>query len=220
MTPLPPLGASEPTPAAAPTSTVAAQPTDDLVRVIQVGVDVAGPGEDETVLVARVGGVIIAQHAWSLPDSRGVLSAALNRLRENPRLRVGPVVVDAVGIGYHVATHLADQGYDVLAFNAGGSPLDAEHFVNAKAEAYWALRESLERSAVAGLTDEEMQAQLAGIRYRHTPSGRVEIESKEDAKKRGQQSPDRAEALVLAFARVVPRQQSVLLSQAVTISAI
>jgi phage terminase large subunit len=54
------------------------------------------------------------------------------------------------------------------------------------------------------VTDEEMQAQLACIRYRHTASGRVEIESKEDAKKRGQQSPDRAEALVLAFARAVP----------------
>ena len=43
---------------------------------------------------------------------------------------------------------------------------------------------------------------------------------KEDAKKRGEQSPDRAEALVLAFARVVPRQQSVALSVPVTISPI
>ena len=59
--------------------------------------------------------------------------------------------------------------------------MDSEHSVNAKVEAYWCL-----------------QAQTAGIRYRHTPSGRVEIESKEDAKKRGQQSPERAEALVLA----------------------
>ena len=151
-------------------------------------------------MVARVGGVIIAQHAWSLPDSRGVLVAALGNLRQHRRFRVGPVVVDTVGIGYHVATHLADQGYDVYAFNAGSSAIESEHFVNAKAEAYWCLRESLERGAIKGLTDEEMQAQLAGIRYRHTPSGRVEIESKEDAKKRGQQSPDRAEALVLAFA--------------------
>ena len=63
---------------------------------------------------------------------------------------------------------------------------------------------------IAGLSDEETQAQLAGIRYRHTPAGRVEIESKEDAKKRGQQSPDRAEALVLAFARAVPRQQTLV----------
>jgi hypothetical protein len=129
-------------------------------------------------------------------------------------------MVDSVGIGFHVATHLADHGYEVYGFNAGGAAIDAEHFVNAKAEAYWALREALERGAVTGLTDEETQAQLAGIRYRHTPGGRVEIESKEDAKKRGQQSPDRAEALVLAFARPMPRQQTVYLSQRYTISPV
>jgi zona occludens toxin (predicted ATPase) len=130
------------------------------------------------------------------------------------------VVVDAVGIGYHVGTHLADRGYDVYAFNAGSAAMDSEHFVNAKAEAYWRLREYLERGAVTGLTDEETQAQLAGIRYRHTPSGRVEIESKDDAKKRGQPSPDRAEALVLAFARAMPRQQTVAYSVPVRISPI
>jgi hypothetical protein len=47
--------------------------------------------------------------------------------------------------------------------------------------------------------------QLAGVRCRQTASGRVEIRGKEDAKKRGQQSPDRGEMLVLAFARAVPR---------------
>ena len=182
--------------------------------------DVAGPGEDETVLVARVGGVIVAHQSWSLPDARGVLAATLGNLRARRGFQMGPVVVDAVGIGYHVATHLADQGYNVYAFNAGSSPLDAEHFVNAKAEAYWSLREWMERGALAGLTDEEMQAQLAGVRYRHTASGRVEIESKEDAKKRGQSSPDRAEALVLAFARVVPRQQNIVLTAPYTISPV
>jgi len=106
-------------------------------------------------------------------------------------------------------TYLADHGYDVRAFNAGGAPMDAEHFVNAKAETYWSLREWLERGGVAGLTDEQTQAQLAGIRYRHTAAVRVEIESKDDAKTRGQSSPDPAEALVMAFALVVPRQQTV-----------
>jgi hypothetical protein len=42
----------------------------------------------------------------------------------------------------------------------------------------------------------------------------------EDASQRGQQSPDRAEALVLAFARAVPRQQTVAFSQRVSISPI
>ena len=185
-------------------------PNDGKVRPVQVGIDVAGPGDDETVMVARVGGVVIFQQAWSTPDPRGVLSLALSGLRQKRGMQIVAVVVDAVGIGYHVATHLADQKYPVFGFNAGSSPMDPEHFVNAKAEAYWALREVLERGQIVGVTDEEMQAQLAGIRYRHTAAGRVEIESKEEARKRGQSSPDRAEAMVMAFCRVVPRERSMV----------
>jgi len=43
----------------------------------------------------------------------------------------------------------------------------------------------------AKITDEETQANLAGIRYRHTSSGRVETESKDDARKRGRSSSGR-----------------------------
>ena len=53
---------------------------------------------------------------------------------------------------------------------------------------------------LAGLTDERTIAQLAGIRYSHNPRGQVVIESKDDARKRGVKSPDRAEAVMLAFA--------------------
>jgi phage terminase large subunit len=58
---------------------------------------------------------------------------------------------------------------------------------------------------VAGLTDRTMLAQLAGLRYQHDARGRVKIESKADAVKRGQKSPDRAEALMLAFSPADPR---------------
>jgi hypothetical protein len=92
--------------------------------------------------------------------------------------------------------------------------------VNYTLEVVAERRESLERRAIAGLTDEETQAQLAGIRYRHTASGRVEIESKKDAKKRGQASPDRAEALVMAFTPIVPQHQTFVFDERVVISPI
>lgn len=53
-----------------------------------------------------------------------------------------------------------------------------------------------------------------------TAAGRVEIESKEDAMKRGQSSPHRAEALVLALPRVVPRHQTETWSAPYTVSPI
>jgi hypothetical protein len=183
---------------------------------IQVGIDVAGPGEDETVLVARAGGAILEIHAFPDHDPRGRVVQVLGRLQQTGRLR--HVVVDEVGIGYNFALHLADHGFPVLRFNAGHRAIDAERFVNAKAESYWGLREWMEQGQVCRLNDLETEAQLSAILYRATPAGKTEIESKEDARKRGQSSPDRAEALVMAFCKIVPREQTVVFNERVVIS--
>jgi hypothetical protein len=53
---------------------------------------------------------------------------------------------------------------------------------------------------LAGLADERTISQLASLLYEHDARGRVAIERKEDARKRGVKSPDRAEAVTLAFA--------------------
>src|SRR5450759_944112 len=54
---------------------------------------------------------------------------------------------------------------------------------------------------LSGSMDEKLIGQLAGIRYKHNARGQIVIESKEDARKRGVKSPDRAEAVMLAFAQ-------------------
>jgi phage terminase large subunit len=185
---------------------------------IQVGIDVAGPGEDETVLVARCGGAILEIQAFPEHDPRGRVVQVLSRLRQLGRPI--EVVVDVVGIGYNFALHLGDMGFRVWQFNAGFRPIDSERFVNAKAEAYWSLREWMERGAICGLNDLETEAQLSAILYRATASGRTEIETKDDARKRGQSSPDRAEALVMAFVRIVPREQTFVFNEGVQISPI
>jgi hypothetical protein len=75
-----------------------------------------------------------------------------------------------------------------------------ERFANLKAEPYWGLRECFEKGEVGGLKDEQAISQLATIRYSYNPRGQLLIESKEDARKRGIKSPDRAEAMMLAYA--------------------
>jgi hypothetical protein len=66
------------------------------------------------------------------------------------------------------------------------------------------LRERFQNGEVSGLDDEVSIAQLASLRYEINPRGQVQIESKEEARKRGVKSPDRAEALMLAFADRTP----------------
>ena len=92
--------------------------------------------------------------------------------------------------------------------------------MNAKAETHWSLREWLERRELAGLTEGRRKpnspASVTGTPLKAGWRSRA----KEDAKKRGQSSPGRAEATVMAFARVVPRQQTVAWNGPSTISAV
>lgn len=180
-------------------------PPSSTVGVIQVGIDVAGPGADNTVMVARIGKVVLMCESWNLPDSRGVLMRRLYVLRSQfPNCKI-LVVVDTVGIGYHVATHIADV-YEVFGFVAGAKPRDTEAFADMKSENYWALRERMERKGVVNMTNVDVQAQASSNLYRERPDGRLEIEPKPEAKKRGEPSPDELEAHVMAFMAIVPRQ--------------
>jgi hypothetical protein len=173
------------------------RPATDHGGRLAAGLDVAGPGEDETALVITEADGIVCQHAWADQDPRGAVVAALAPYRH----RLDVLNVDVAGIGYYLAKHLQDLGYGVRPVNVGERASDRERYANLKAQFYWGLRQRFQAGDVAGLTDERTIGQLAGIRYRHTARGQVEIERKEDARKRGVKSPDRAEAVMLAFAR-------------------
>jgi hypothetical protein len=162
------------------------------------GLDVAGPGEDETVLVLRRGSRIILLEAWTDSDPRGKV---LNTLRDFKN-RIQYLNVDTAGVGHFMARHLEDHGYPVVNVNVGESPRDSDRYANLKAELCWCLRRRFETGDISGPMDERTIGQLAGIRYKHNSRGQVVIESKDDARKRGVKSPDRAEAVMLAFADV------------------
>jgi hypothetical protein len=168
---------------------------------LYAGIDVAGPGKDETCVVVRdESGTIVAQSAWVKPDPRGEVVNFLAPFKA----RLQSVNVDRVGLGEYFARHLQDLGYRVEFVNVASAARRPANFSNLKAELYWSLRERFEKGDIAGLTDELTIQQLASIRFEYNSRGLVVIESKEDARKRGVSSPDRAEALMLAFSDVRP----------------
>lgn len=163
------------------------------------GLDVAGPGEDETSLTVMCGPVVLPGFplSWPHADPRGEVIAALATYKAQ-RIQVN---VDSIGIGYYMARHIQDAGFTVHNINVADAPRDKEKYANAKAEHYWGLRQCFQQGDMAGLTDEKTISQLSGIRYKHNSRGQIQIESKEDARKRGVKSPDRAESVMLARAR-------------------
>lgn len=158
------------------------------------GLDVAGPGDSETVLTIRQGPHVRRQVAWSEPDPRGEIVAELREWK------IEYVNIDAIGMGYYLARHLEDCGFQVNDINVGDASEDPEKYKNLKAELYWSLRERFRLSDISIPKDDTHISQLSSVRYKHSSKGQIVIESKEEARKRGVVSPDRAESTMLAFA--------------------
>ncbi len=180
---------------------------------IQIGIDVAGPGDDETAGTARIGPFVISRDAWPDPDPTQKCLQWIGGIQQRYPSAAIIIVGDTVGIGYYFMRGLANHGYDVRAFVAQAAPVDPVMYANAKAEGYFTLREWMRAGQVRGVEDEDTKAQLSDIRYRER-GGRIEIERKAEARARGSRSPDRAESLVMAYVRLTPRQQHNVLNPA------
>jgi hypothetical protein len=120
------------------------------------------------------------------------------------------VKVDAIGVGWGVSGLLEEWGKEgrhnsiIVAVNVAQSAYDKEKFSNQRAEMWWSVRELLQPDengdqVLALNIDHQTAAQLSAPSYRSNSGGRIQIESKDDMKKRGIGSPDRAEALLLAI---------------------
>ena len=169
-------------------------------RVI-VGIDVAGSdGGDETVVAVQAAGNILALGAWSLKDPLTKVNEFL--LRYKPRIE--EVNVDVIGVGHNFVPRLAALGYPCNEVNVGTATQFPDQFANLKAQLYWKLRELFQDGAIHGLNDELAISQLASIQWKANLRGLTQIESKDDMAKRGIRSPDRAEAIMLAFADRTP----------------
>lgn len=194
-----------------------------------VAVDPARYGPDSTVLVVRLGPRLDRIVSWSragtmetvdrIRDEAGKAGVTRQfygphpRRGEfgiNPRLRryrhqnhwrggTGHLVVDAVGLGGGVADRLEQLRYHVSSFNGGRRARDKKRFLNARAEAYWELRERLEEGTIALPRDEKLFDELVAIRWKPTSLGQIQIESKDDLRDRLGRSPDRADAVSMAF---------------------
>ena len=129
--------------------------------------------------------------------------------------------IDEIGIGKGVKDRLLELqqeqvavssgpllGKAIVGINVGLQAYDSEHFVNLRAELYWRVRERFEAgNADLDPLDEDTAAELLEIKYRRLSNGKIQIESKEEAKRRGIPSPNRTEALMLANTQLIVEEE-------------
>jgi len=72
---------------------------------------------------------------------------------------------------------------------------------------WWKMRDWF-ADGCAIAEDDDLRSDLTAPEYFYTPAGQVQLEAKDDMKKRGLPSPDEADALALTFAMPVRRKAS------------
>ena len=163
-----------------------------------IGVDVARYGDNKTVYLVRQGRNVL--HIVKRPKvdtmEAAYQVAALTDDWEgaNPR-----IFVDSIGVGAGVADRLREMGYDVVDVNVSERAAMGEKFMNLRSELWWKVREWFENANPWIPMDDELIAQLSTVKFRVTPAGKIRIESKEEMRSRGVESPDVADALMLTF---------------------
>lgn len=174
---------------------------------LEYGVDVARFGMDKTVLVSRRGGHVESIRTWTKLDT----SITTDRILDAMTLEDGHVIirVDDTGVGGGVTDQLRrrKQGigngllYTVIPINFGSGTSNPLKFYNKRAEMFWNLRERFFNHTIALPKDNELANELASMRYDFGGKEKnlIKIESKDDIKARLGHSPDKADALALAF---------------------
>jgi hypothetical protein len=173
----------------------------------ELGVDVARFGADETVVMHRRGPVARIIQTLPICDTMGLTGHVVRAMREHDTTAAK---IDGVGVGAGVLDRLVELGLPALDMQSGAGAMDPEKYKNARAEWWWGLRTRFEDGDIDIENDELLISQLANIKYKVTSRGQILIESKEDMKKRGLPSPDRADTLMLLFGvpKPVPRKMT------------
>jgi hypothetical protein len=163
---------------------------------LRVGVDVARYGDDKTVITFRRGRLLIKQIVLSGLSTTQVaarVKVEIDAFREMPE----QIAVDTIGVGAGVADQLRVFYECVQDVNSSIRLSDGKNY-NMRALMWREMKDWI-NSGVSMPNDGELKSELCALRYSFK-GGEMLIESKDDAKKRGIKSPDRADSLALTFA--------------------
>jgi len=200
---------------------------------VALGVDVAGSEHGDETVIREVrqttighglgmSQTIVVGREWRVRTKEPSEIASLATLAQT-QSKATIIAVDTVGIGWGVRALIADamkQGNNqskatVVGINAAQMADNKELYANKRAEMWWATARDLfssgriDTSAAPNL--EELEAQLLSARYKIV-KGKIQVELKDDIRKRLGRSPDNADAFLLACAPLLERHTLTLVT--------
>lgn len=197
---------------------------------VELGCDVGG-GNNKNIICKRKGrrAKIVVDN--NNPDTMKTLEYLLTEIEREPQTLSAKI--DAIGIGHGASDRAKQIATDqvikreqpdyarcaslVIGVEIGRTGTDPVHYANYRAEGFWLLRELFKEGSSSDRTDgiaidpsdEQLAAQLSSLKYKYS-AGRIQIESKKEMLARRMPSPDRADALMLAFLKLKANEEVVV----------
>ena len=173
----------------------------DVFGEVIWGVDVARFGKDRTVLVKRRTNATIGAHlSWSGQDTMQTAGRIYAEWLDTPvDERPKNIFVDVIGIGAGVVDRLQELGIPVSGVNVAEEASAGELYLRLRDELWFKARKWLEKKDCKLFDDETLIAELSLPKYKITSTGKMQVESKDEMKKRYPQSPDVADAFCMTF---------------------
>ena len=163
---------------------------------VYIGVDVGRFGFDKSAICVRQGERVLDMRSFAKMDTMRLVHEVLQTVE---RTGAEAVFVDEGGLGGGVVDRLRELGAPVYGVHFGGKAPHRTRFFNMRSEFFWEIRMLLNDGLLALPRDEELAGQLLSLRYDVSSSGQVRLQGKKEMRKRGLPSPDKADALALAF---------------------
>lgn len=161
-----------------------------------IGLDPARFGDDDAAFVHRKGNKGKVLEVIEKSDTMQLAGKAKNYLKEYPLAKLH---IDIIGLGVGIFDRLMEQpdiSGRVFGVNSAMPANDTETYLNLRAEG-WDNAKAWLRDGV--LVKNDGWFELAGPKYKITSRGQIQIEAKDDMKKRGVKSPNVGDAFVLTL---------------------
>lgn len=168
-----------------------------------LGIDPARFGDDRSVIFPRQGLYAMPPLVFRGLDNMALADKIAAKIDE---WQPDAVFIDA-GNGAGVIDRLRQLHFDVAEVNFGGMP-SHPRYTNKRAEMWFDMRDWLHAGGAIP-NDTDLLQDLCAPTFTFTSADKIQLESKDDIKKRIKASPDLGDALALTFAYPVHRDASV-----------
>lgn len=165
------------------------------------GLDVARFGADRTALARRHNNHLIEPVKWWRGKDTMQTVGMLKMEYEEARIKPRAIFVDVIGLGSGVVDRGLELGLPIVGVNVAESPSVQDKYARLRDELWFKAREWFASREVSMVPDDALVAELTLPTYKILSTGKIQVESKDDLKKRGVTSPDIADAFILTFAQ-------------------